>query len=216
MHRLHPVAYLNDCTKQIPSGYLVDKKQLNLSIYKHKKWDSVVKFKPINNHTRLVPSIDLAKAITRQCSFLDKFQNHDLYMQKSIDLLDIDLPSFETSVQNYVSFLKLARKGTIIVPTYDIDFIWHTHMRHPLSYREVTMALCDFLLNHDDSIAIERLKDSYRETALRWNMIYNSGYGHNINKEKLLKSHYPSSCAMIYKNDETKDSCGGDDIGCGS
>jgi hypothetical protein len=201
--------------KQIPSGYLVDKKHLNLTIHKHSRWDPLDKFKSINNHTKLVPSIDLAKAITRQCSFLDKFKNHDLYMEKSLDLLNIDHLSFEASIQNYISFLKLARKDTIIVPTYDIDFIWHTHMRNPLSYREVTMALCGFLLNHDGSIATQTLKDSYRETAARWKMIYNSDYGHNIDQEKLFKSHYLSSCAMIYKHDETNDSGGEGCGGCG-
>ncbi|CAF4698777.1 unnamed protein product [Rotaria sp. Silwood1] len=107
-------------------------------------------------------------------------------------------------VQNYISFLKLAKKDEIIIPTFDTDLIWHTHIRYPSSYQMMSTAPCGFLLDHDDSLKNDILDDAYQKTAEQWKMT-------------------TSSCAMIVApvviyssggNDgEGGDGCGG---GCGS
>ncbi|CAF1472414.1 unnamed protein product, partial [Rotaria sordida] len=169
VHRLHPIAYDNDCTKQLPNGILVDKKYRRLRIKQRRKHRSVNLFESKRNSSTFVPSIDLAKAVVRQCDFLEKFKQHKLF---SMDLRQLNRKLFEQMVQNYISFLKLAKKGELIVPTFDIDLIWHTHMRFPISYQNTSKALCGFLLDHNDSLEKDILVDAYQKTAEQWKMTY--------------------------------------------
>jgi len=148
VHRLHPLVYDKDC-KQLPDGKLVDKMVYNLIKTRNKNCNSKIVFTSIKNHLSFVPSIDLVQAVIRQCDFLEKFQQHNLY---SWTFKQEDRSNFEHLVQNYVSFIKLARRNEMIVPTFDIDLIWHSHMRRPSHYHKFSIALCGFILDHDDSI----------------------------------------------------------------
>ncbi|CAF3514463.1 unnamed protein product [Rotaria sp. Silwood1] len=195
VHRLHPLSYHNDCTKQLPSGKLVDKKIRQVLQNSKRKHDAKISFSSINKNFVFVPSIDLRKAVIRQRDFLEKFQNHYLY---SFDLKKMDRSHFVHFVQNYVSFMKLAIKKEMIVPTFDIDLIWHTHMRYPSQYQTASIALCGFILDHDDAIESNTLTKVYKKTAERWKKIYNSEYGHNIDRKHLETSQYVSSCAMVF------------------
>ncbi|CAF0954814.1 unnamed protein product [Adineta steineri] len=131
----------------------------------------------------------------------------------------MNLSSFEQIVQNYISFMKLAKKGTMIVPTFDIDLIWHTHMRSPMSYIDFSTTVCGFILNHDDSIDKNVLNVAYENTTNQWKLTYQSEYGQNIDRDCLRNTSYKSSCVMIpihnQKNRSNQDnstsggSCGG-------
>ena len=177
VHRLHPRHYLNDCLEKIPGNYLIDKKIHKYSIQQYPLYAPIDR-RQIQTASTLsfVPSIDLLEAVLRQKSFLEKFERHPFF---SIDIARIDANLFQNYVENYVCFLKLARENQIIVPSFDIDLIWHTHLRHPLSYIEVTKSLCGFVLDHDDSISQEKLSESYRKTAELWTLTYNTNYGHH-------------------------------------
>jgi hypothetical protein len=70
-----------------------------------------------------VPFIDLKSAIIRQKDFL-----------YSYDLQEFNELRFQNLVQDYVSFVKLARKTQMIVPTFDIDLIWHTDISIRISW----------------------------------------------------------------------------------
>ncbi|CAF3132091.1 unnamed protein product [Rotaria sp. Silwood2] len=100
-------------------------------------------------------------------------------------------------VQNYVSFLKLAGKESLIVPTFEIDLIWHTPMRANHSYLVATEALCGFRLDHNDDIDKDTLGNAYKRTADRWKEIYKTEYGTNIDKNQLSTSQYTSNCALV-------------------
>lgn len=201
VHRLHPVAYLRDCQEQIPGSYVIDKRTKTASLFVGNipQWKSIIQSD--EGSPKFKPSIDLVQAVLRQGEFLKKFRNHPLY---SANLNRIDQSMYDNAVQNYVSFMKLARSNTIIVPTFDIDLIWHTTMRYPLNYIELSTALCGHVLDHDDSIPSETLQQSYETTAERWKTTYLSNYGETIDRDYLSRSIYPSSCAMIYKTEEQK------------
>ncbi|CAF3092897.1 unnamed protein product, partial [Rotaria sp. Silwood2] len=69
VHRLHPLAYYNDCTSQLPNGQLVDPKvQYVLS--------DASTHRP---HPSFIPSVNLVEAVIRQRTFLEKFMKHYLY-----------------------------------------------------------------------------------------------------------------------------------------
>ena len=60
-------------------------------------------------------------------------------------------------VKRYENFLRLMRSGEFLVPTYQIDLFWHTHMLDPLRYGAETRALAGRLVDHEDDVAPERL-----------------------------------------------------------
>ncbi len=122
---LHPFYYVNDCENQLSDG-LVDTKARQLTQNQKKKSRSKMIFPADSNHSLFILSIDLSSAIIRQNIFLENFQKHFLY---SYDLHQLAKLKFQNLVEDYVSFVKLARKDEIIVPTFDIDLIWHPHMR---------------------------------------------------------------------------------------
>jgi hypothetical protein len=213
VHRLHPLDYYNDCKKQLRDGKIVDKLVYNSIKNNGKKPNSKVAFISKNSGLSFVPSINLAKAVVRQRDFLDKFRKHDLYLRI---FNQKDRSHFEHLVQNYVSFIKLARKNEMIVPTFDIDLIWHTHMRCPLHYRRVSKSLCGFILDHDDSIEQNILSNNYRKTADQWKKTYNTDYGKNIQRKNVQTPKYISSCASVIVPFIGSNCGGGGSASCGA
>ena len=53
----------------------------------------------------------------------------------------------ERAVDRYCEFLALARDNPreLVVPTLDIDLIWHAHMLSPQDYHDVRVVLYPFL-----------------------------------------------------------------------
>ncbi len=72
---------------------------------------------------------------------------------------NVSLPHYEderflkTAVCRYRQFVRLKKNHPEehIVPTYDIDWIWHTHMLSPHSYKKDMEAYLGRLLHHDDT-----------------------------------------------------------------
>ena len=83
----------------------------------------------------------------------------------------------------YKGFLHLAAKSKgklFLVPTYDIDLMWHTHQLDPLAYRTDTLHLLGKVLDHDDT-DIERhegskLSNCFHETKQLWEETYSIPY----------------------------------------
>jgi hypothetical protein len=184
VHRLHPLAYLNDCSKL--SNGLVDKEVRKFIKPRDQRDQIKSKLSSTNTDALFIPSIYLKNAVIRQNDFLKKFQKHTLY---SHNLKKLDKLYFQNLVQNYISFIKLAEKGQTIIPTFDIDLIWHTHMRFPSRYQEFSTGLCGFILNHDDSIESNILTDAYKKTADRWKQTYQSEYEQNGSMKDAPQRH---------------------------
>mgnify|MGYP002385286173 FL=1 len=195
VHRLHPLNYLDDCTKQLQCG-LIDKQITEIHKRKIQKFKSKIR-SPSKSYklNKFIPSIDLKEAIFRQKDFLKKFQNHILF---NLNLKRIQEFQFQNLIQDYVSFIKLADQNQIIVPTFDIDLIWHTHMRYPSHYHGFTRALCGFILDHNDDIQSSTLSNGYEKTAQLWKDNYQTEYGQNVNRQYLMKSKFASSCAVVF------------------
>ncbi len=151
------------------SGGLIDKNEVTL-IHNHEKINKLQMIFPSDNgYSLFVLSINLRSAVIRQNDFLNKFQKHFLC---SYDLKQFDELRFQNLVKNYVLLIKLAKTSVMIVPTFDIDLIWHTYMRFPSYYHKLSEALCGFILDHDDAIESSILTDAYQITADRWKQTY--------------------------------------------
>jgi len=213
VHRLHPLVYEKDC-KQLPDGKLVDKMVYNMIKNRNKKHDSKIVFKSIKSRLSFIPSIDLVQAVVRQRDFLEKFKQHRLY---SWNFKQVNRSYFEDLAENYVLFMRLARKKEMIVPTFDIDLIWHSHMRYPSHYQKCSIALCGFILDHDDSIEHDTLSDNYQKTADRWKTTYNTDYDKKSNRKNSSSGLVGSGCGSICGGGDGGAGCGGggDGGGCG-
>jgi hypothetical protein len=221
VHRLHPIHYLNDCRKQLRDG-LVQKKTVRL-IQIHLENEILKReLSSPKSYFLFHPSLDLRKAVVQQNEFLKNFQKHFLY---SYDFNQLRTLQFENYIQDYVSFVKLAKKDHTIVPTFDIDLIWHTHMRYPSDYHEFCESLCGFILDHDDAIESSKLKDAYQKTAEQWKEKYQSEYGSSrtmvsnstTTKQSQSTLSSGSSCAYVFHTHTNESSSGdsSDSGGCG-
>jgi len=117
-------------------------------------------------------SYDLSAAVRRQSKF---FYNVSLPHYRD----DVFL---QQAVARYRKFLllKLRHRDALLVPTYDIDLVWHTHQLHPLVYKHDTARLMGRMLNHDDNLN-DRDPDSpllsaYVRTKQLWRQAYREHY----------------------------------------
>ena len=100
-------------------------------------------------------SMDLVKGMYRQLSFVNKIcSNFDYW--NSRDVLNASVARYE----KFIHLMKFHRRKTL-VPTLDIDLVWHTHQTDPANYCQYTAAVLGRVLNHDDNIGSGDLGKGY-------------------------------------------------------
>src|SRR6185437_3057766 len=74
-------------------------------------------------------SIDLTQACYRQVHFMRKIMSNP-------SLANMDKAQIKVATAKYVRYLMLhkTKPGFSLVPTLDVDVIWHTHMLFPVHY----------------------------------------------------------------------------------
>lgn len=89
----------------------------------------------------------------------------------------------ESAVERYKKFLSLAYKygEEPLVPTKEIDMIWHLHMLHPQAYFNDCMAFFGYILDHkatsgaaEDEQAAQFA--SLKATSVLWKQEYGEDY----------------------------------------
>merc|ERR1711959_20823 len=77
------------------------------------------------------------------------------------------------AVSRYQIFLGLARDnpGQIVVPTLDIDLIWHCHMLSPNDYADDCNAIMGRILSHDTGHGQTSLDSSFEKTQQLWEKV---------------------------------------------
>ncbi|KND89965.1 Glycine-rich domain-containing protein 2 [Tolypocladium ophioglossoides CBS 100239] len=95
----------------------------------------------------------LRDAVARQADFVDKMNAHMWIRSPALE------GTLRRAVDRYARFLELLRlrPDTTIVPTLDIDLVWHTHQCGAAAYARAMRALVGHFVNHDDTIVKERL-----------------------------------------------------------
>ncbi|POR36275.1 Glycine-rich domain-containing protein 2 [Tolypocladium paradoxum] len=110
-------------------------------------------------YTTLFRSVDaklavaLRDAVERQAEFVDKMNAHMWIRSPALE------GTIRRGVDRYGKFLDLLRlyDGTTIVPTLDIDLVWHTHQCAAAFYARGMRAIVGRFVNHDDTIVKEQL-----------------------------------------------------------
>src|SRR5579862_8056472 len=123
-----------------------------------------------DNPTRF--SLDLRHAITRQSGFIAKMHT----------LLWIRAPSLphtlSKSLERYKKFLHIISSGgQNLVPTLDIDLVWHTHQLCPPFYNFVTLRDIGRFINHDDRVVPTQLNTDFRACGETWMEVFGEEYG---------------------------------------
>uniref|UniRef100_A0A093V443 Uncharacterized protein n=1 Tax=Talaromyces marneffei PM1 TaxID=1077442 RepID=A0A093V443_TALMA len=104
--------------------------------------------------------LQLTENVKRQASFVDKMHNHLWICSPAVS------GTLCRAIDRYNKFLKLfvLHPGKTLVPTLDIDLVWHTHQCSAVSYEETMRTRTGRYVNHDDKIGKEKLGHGANET----------------------------------------------------
>jgi hypothetical protein len=201
-HRLKPREYIGYTVEQSRTGSILEARSpfalqtvedqshdSSPSLVTRLLWKLDYKNEPfflpqhINAHTsyrkvdRLIGGFDLLEATKHQATFLWQIKVYDERFG--------DMGCFKQGRDNYFKFLKLSRKaaarGLIMVPTFQIELMWRTHILSSITkYHADCKAMVGTSLLYDDS-QIERasgdIKDVwFRRTERLWMEEYGENY----------------------------------------
>ncbi|KAH8591653.1 hypothetical protein B0O99DRAFT_690461 [Bisporella sp. PMI_857] len=115
---------------------------------------------------------ELGSAVERQGLFVEKMGNSLWLRSPALE------GTLDRALVRYEHFMKLFKNnmGIILVPTLDIDLIWHTHQCSANSYQMFCGKEVGRSINHDDSLGKETLKNSFRETCLLYETQFKDEY----------------------------------------
>jgi hypothetical protein len=105
-------------------------------------------------------AVDLVNAVQRQVSFVEKMEKHLWIRSPALE------GTLERAVDRYSKFLKLFKlyPQTLLVPTLDIDLVWHTHQCSPWHYRAATQLRTGRFIDHDDKLGTAALDEGMKKT----------------------------------------------------
>ncbi|KAG5662841.1 hypothetical protein KAF25_005259 [Fusarium avenaceum] len=101
---------------------------------------------------------------------VDNVERQRIFVQKMNAHLWIRSPALQgtlkRAVERYDRYLQLFRlyPGKMLVPTLDIDLVWHTSQLSPAAYKASVETRCGRFINHDDKIAKYKLVVGNDET----------------------------------------------------
>ncbi|KAG0565461.1 hypothetical protein KC19_8G192000 [Ceratodon purpureus] len=115
---------------------------------------------------------DLEAAVSRQKTFF--YQVSQPFVRTESYL--------KSAEQRYKGFLYLftLNKGLFLVPTYDVDIMWHAHQLSPAAYNRDCLAILKRVLNHDDTDSDrgpgQKLNTGFKDTCELWEEIFGTMY----------------------------------------
>ncbi|KAH9086460.1 hypothetical protein LEN26_020107 [Aphanomyces euteiches] len=103
------------------------------------------------------PTLDLVLAMLRQLDFVNKICAHMEYWNNPTVI--------QASIIRYHKFMhlfKLTKRPAVLVPTSDIDLVWHTHQADDSNYRAFCGTHLFKVIDHDDTIKSESLSGALK------------------------------------------------------
>ncbi|CAM1505283.1 Fc.00g109200.m01.CDS01 [Cosmosporella sp. VM-42] len=110
--------------------------------------------------TEKVQAQALVGNVRRQEIFVDKMHAH-LWIRSPMVLGTLQRAG--TRYENFLELFRLHPRKTL-VPTLDIDLVWHTHQLSANDYITSMRTRCGRFINHDDKIGQTTLSDGMTET----------------------------------------------------
>ena len=115
----------------------------------------------------------LGTFVERQAAFAEKMDGY-LWLRS---------PAIEGTLRRacirYERFVLLFKKhpNTMLVPTPDIDLVWHTHQCSPSSYSTYCGQIAGRAINHDDTVKGNNLKKGFTTTSQLYALNFQEEYG---------------------------------------
>ncbi len=157
-HILAPRLYHADCTRLCGTANAPDHKLHTPAAVQQAKfeakqiWDTMYPTEPFDVDFSNIPQ-DLQYTPQVSYNLLEATQRqHSFFYQVSLPHYQ-DERFLKTAIERYRQFIRLKRHypREFLVPTYDVDWVWHTHMLSPAGYKKDTEAYFGSLLHHDDT-----------------------------------------------------------------
>merc|ERR1719334_961548 len=175
VHMLNPQCYIDDCMRQFGKVILHDCKDPNATYPAHNRSSfraNIMKKQGLQRTGFIMPDLVMTDAIKRQCKFVHKMIKINLWNT-------IYLDNIEGAINRYEQFMAAMwapdkPQGLIMVPTNDIDLIWHSHQLDPTGYHSFCIQNSPNrqLVSHDDNIAPKVLTSNGTTTEAFWNGKY--------------------------------------------
>jgi hypothetical protein len=93
---------------------------------------------------------------------------------------DSFLRAAEQRYKGFLHLFRLTNSKFFLVPTYDIDLIWHAHQLDPRAYANDITQILGRVLEHDDSDSDRtpghKLEQGFAQTCKLWFETYGSVY----------------------------------------
>ncbi|KAB8336789.1 hypothetical protein FH972_021098 [Carpinus fangiana] len=156
-------------------------------------------------------ALDLAAAVHRQGTFIDKMQDIDW----------LHSPTLHTTtgrlVTKYERFFQILADDTsaMVVPTLDVDLAWHTHQCNPFAYYTYSVAKTRTqFVDHDDKVSEHKLSDAFAYTSKQYQKMTGEPYSectcwyceairesHSSSMGRLFDSKNARASALLHPGD---------------
>jgi hypothetical protein len=189
-HMLSPVAYEQDC--QSLFGVTINHKLISADerssslIQSLIRWNA--KYPQETFHPNPSSDVHSAAVASQDLEFKSRI-SYDLtaaWSRQRSFYYQVSLPHFRDAMflshakGRYQKFLLLRTENpdAFLVPSYDIDLIWHAHQAHPLEYKDDTVRHIGCLFNHDDTTTDRspgsKLSTADQNTRQLWKDTFNN------------------------------------------
>ncbi|KAL3432071.1 hypothetical protein BDV09DRAFT_135571 [Aspergillus tetrazonus] len=114
----------------------------------------------------------LVQNVERQCVFVDKMHAHRWIRSPAVN------GTLRRAIDRYDNFLNLFRlyPNKFLVPTLDIDLVWHTHQCSAAKYRTFVTERVGRFINHEDKIGRGTLDDGFTNAEQWYRLQYGKQY----------------------------------------
>ncbi|KAI0549298.1 hypothetical protein F4679DRAFT_547456 [Xylaria curta] len=114
----------------------------------------------------------LVDAVKRQSTFVDKMDRQLWIRSPAVE------GTLTRGITRYERFLKLFKlyPRTMLVPTLDIDLVWHTHQCSPSRYALVTMEIAGRFIDHNDKLGTATLDPAFENTKALYRIRFADEY----------------------------------------
>lgn len=115
---------------------------------------------------------ELSDAVLRQASFVEKMGKRLWIRSPAVE------GTLTRAIVRYERFLQMFKEhpGALLVPTLDIDLVWHTHQCSPQCYHSASINRAGRFINHDDTVKETILTDKFKETRRLYEIRFKEEY----------------------------------------
>jgi len=113
---------------------------------------------------------DPIAAVNRQMRFADKMAQFDWFHSPAVS------STLETALERYIRFFQLMTSSPSMVPTLDVDLVWHTHQLSPSRYLFFCKEHHGGLIDHDDKVEGSTIENGFNRTQQMYQARFAENY----------------------------------------